>query len=44
MIHYMLIWTKKALYNKQPSDKLFYPRQNVTENFNNTLQEFSHPL
>ena len=23
MIHYMLIWTKKALYNKQASDKLF---------------------
>ena len=31
MIHYMLIWTKKALYNKQASDKIFYPRQN--ENF-----------
>ena len=33
MIHYMLIWTKKALYNKQASDKFFYPRQNVIENF-----------
>ena len=24
---------EKALYNKQASDKFFYPRQNVTENF-----------
>ena len=39
MIHYMLIWTKKALYNKQVSDELFYPGQSVTENIKQKLTE-----
>ena len=39
IIHYMMIWTRKALYNKQVSDELFYPGQSVTENIKLKLTE-----